>query len=477
MAGIARRIAKVATRGPTVTKALEGRAEKLLRESGETAFDPFAAPAKKPTKKQLELEAKKAGIRGVQERRQLQPGKNFQPLINPTEEELGAIRLQHGGHGSNLPPKELEAQLKETYVDPNIRANIPEPQPRTREQKALPRTVTPVQSPRIQDLIDNPAVRQRIMEAARAGESVSGWYDTTPLQKMFHDEFGPDEGQQRFSDFIGMVAGTSTGNKIGPNIRTASNYYNQKYGGGRDIAQDPFVRGLDVQERVGGDKDNPLYGPKYADVPAAYEVPPPLYGSDKQQTHMHNMNTQARGGGDVLGGGYDTMDNPKIAAFYENLMGNWQPTTIDKHAMRLGAMASGDPRFLTEQGAKQFEEMTTAGLPQEAIMAEMGKRATNWTDIPDTAKGEYDALEQYWNSIADEMGITPAQLQAQAWVGGGEQTGLGSPGITFMDAFKDRVRRTSIKHNIPPDQVLKLMMHGKMTLAELEGGGSGTMTG
>ena len=126
--------APASTRGPRATKALEGSAM---------------------TKKQRELEEKKERIRGVQERRQLQPGKNFQPLINPTEEELGALRLQHGGHGSNLSPRELEAQLKETYVDPNIRANIPEPQPRTREQRALPRTVTPVQSPRIYELLIN----------------------------------------------------------------------------------------------------------------------------------------------------------------------------------------------------------------------------------------------------------------------------------------------------------------------------------
>src|SRR4029077_20782427 len=166
------------------------------------------------------------------------------------------------------------------------------------------------------------------------------------------------------------------------------------------IAAQPFLRK--------GESKNPA---EY------YEVPPEGYGSDKQQTHMYNVNKYAKEGE------LSSMDNPKITAFFENLLGNWQPTTIDKHAMRLGAMASGDPRFLTEQGQKFLADMQKAGIPQEDIMRQLGERPTNWTDIPDTAKGEYDALEQYWNSIADEMGITPAQLQAQAWVGGGKQTG------------------------------------------------------
>jgi len=428
-------VALMAAKWGSVVKALEGRAAGV------------PAPPK-PTKKYLAEQAKQqAAERNRQTAidRGFQPGENRQPYIMPSEEELGGIRAEHGGYGANQPPE----VLKETYIDADIGDVLPEPGPRTRPQRALERKRTDVNSPRIQDLINNPNVRARIMEAARAGEGVSQWYDTTPLEQMFHKEFGPEEGANRFKDFIGFVAGTSTGNKIGPNIRTASNYYNQKYGGGRDIAEQPFLRK--------GMSDSPA---EY------YEVPPEGYGSDKQQTHMYNVNKFA------TEGELSSMDNPKIAAFYENLLGNWQPTTIDKHAMRLGAMASGDSRFLTPQGQASMEEMQRAGLQPEAIMRSLGEKPTNWTDIPDTAKGEYDALEQYWNSIAQEMGISPAQLQAQAWVGGGQQTVLGSAGITLMDAFKDRVRRTAIKNNIPPEQVIKLMMHGKMTLAELEGGGN-----
>jgi hypothetical protein len=172
------------------------------------------------------------------------------------------------------------------------------------------------------------------------------------------------------------------------------------------------------------------------------------------------------------GGLLSSTDNPKIAAFYENLMGNWAPTTVDKHAMRLSAMSSKDPRWLTEQGVKN----QAAGMSMDDLL----KQPTNWQDIPGRTGAEYGAVEGMWNDIAKEMGVSPAELQAMAWVGGGKQTGLGSPGVTFMDAFKDRIRRTAIRDNIPPEQVLKKMMRGELTLAMLPGAGGGdtsTMTG
>ena len=427
------------------TKAA-GKAAAKSKTSPYTLKKDEPKPARGPTKKERELQAKEEQKQRTVETLGLQPGANFQPSINPSEAELAAIRAKHGESGIERRPGDLleSAAGKPGYVDPNVGDILPATAPRTREQKLLQRRVAPATPrPEITEMIANPAVKARIMEAAKAGENVANWYDTTPLQQVFLKEFGPEEGQQRFEEFIGMVAGTSTGSDIGRNIKIGSNYFAQKYGGGRDAAANPYLRK--------GKDANPS---------SHYELPPEGYGAHMQQTHMHNVNNYAKGGG------LSAEDNPKIAAFYENLLGNWMPTTIDKHAVRLGAMASRDPRFLTPQGQEAMTQMSGAGLDQEAIMNSLLDRPTNWQDV--VATDQYPVIENYWNEIAKEMGIDPAQLQAQAWVGGGQQTGLGSPGVTFMDAFKDRIRRTSIRDNIPPEQVLKLMMHGKLTLAELE---------
>lgn len=420
-------------------KALERGGKKAVKAAEESPYKLKEKPPKPPTKKELAAQARAESEGRTISTYKLKKGENRQPFINPSAKEKAAIRKQYG-------PGIQGKEGPETIVDPAAIGDIlPAAGPRTRPQADLQRRPPPgVPAAKWAGMIANPAVRARIIEAAKAGESVADWYDTTSLQKAFHNEFGPEEGQRRYEDYIGMVAGTSTGSKIGQNIKIASNYFSQKYGGGRDPGVTPYLR---------RNREKPA-NPDY------YEVPPEGYGADKQQTHMHNVNTLG------LGGGLSPENNPKIAAFNENLLGNWQPTTIDKHAIRLGAMASRDPRFLSEQGQAAFAQMSQAGLDQNAAIENLLKQGTNWIDaIP---QSEYAAVEAFWDDIAKEMNIAPAQLQAQAWVGGGKQTGLGSPGVTFMDAFKDRIRRTSIRDNIPPDQVLKLMLHGKLTLAELE---------
>jgi hypothetical protein len=426
--------------------------DKVARDA--VVGDAIARETGKLTKAEREALEKRDRLNEVINRRQLAPGENVQPFVNPSEQELEAIRAQHGPN-----PIRGEPGPETVIGDISQTAKLfPAPSARTRPQQPLSRTTRTEMTPRAADLVNNPRVREAIKAAAEKGRAFQSWYDTTPLQELFVKEFGQQEGMQRFSDFIGMVAATSPENKIGSNIRTGSHYYAQKYGGGRQAAQDPYVRKLDVIHQAG-----PLQGQPKEGIPTpGYEVPPNPYGAKTQQTHMHQVNQYEQTGG------LSSFDNPKIAAFYENLMGNWVPTTIDKHAVRVAAMATRDPRWLTEQGTKAFNQMSAAGLPQEAIMDELQKTATNWVDIPDTAKGEYAAMEDMWNKTAKEMGVSPAELQAMAWIGGGQETGLKSAPATFMNAFADRIRRTSIRDNIPPDQVLKLMLHGKMTLAQLE---------
>lgn len=427
-----------------------GRAEKNVAEE-------IVAPVKKLTKAQRELQDRKATLNRTIASRGLSEGKNVMPLVNPTRDELAAIRAEHGGGVGGVKGTEKDLDVSSTSH------LFPEPSARTREQRPLDRTVRPEMTPRSADLVNNPAVRAAIKAAAEKGRDFQSWYDTTPLQAMFVKEFGQEEGMKRFSDFMGYIAATSPENKIGQNIKTGSHYYASKYGGGRDPAAEPYVRGIDTQQKIGEDPTGrSLYKPKFEDVPQSFEVPPEGYGAKTQQTHIGNVNQWD------ASGGLSSLQNPKIAAFYENLMGNWAPTTIDKHAVRVATMATKDPRWLTEQGQKSFDEMSGAGLQQDAIMTQLQNKATNWVDIPDTAKGEYAAMEDMWNQTAKEMGVSPAELQAMAWIGGGEGTGLKSVPATFMNAFMDRIRRTSIEHNIPPEQVLELMMHGKMTLAQLQ---------
>ena len=51
-------------------------------------------------------------------------------------------------------------------------------------------------------------------------------------------------------------------------------------------------------------------------------------------------------------------------------------------------------------------------------------RAAFWQAQPKA--NEYAAMENYYKSLGKELGLTPAQTQASAWVGGGDIMGLAS---------------------------------------------------
>ncbi len=88
---------------------------------------------------------------------------------------------------------------------------------------------------------------------------------------------------------------------------------------------------------------------------------------------------------------------------------------------------------------------------------------TMWAAKPNS--NEYAALEGYYKSIADELGITPAQVQASAWVGGGHITGLASAADeTFLHSFQGRVFNTAHHTGQTPAEVIKRMIRGEQPL-------------
>ena len=112
---------------------------------------------------------------------------------------------------------------------------------------------------------------------------------------------------------------------------------------------------------------------------ALNEPLPSPYGHIAQRLHVQNANN-------VLNeGGWPVLQNPKPASFVENLAGNQMPVTIDTHNIRL-------------------------------LGSELDK----------PAKTEYGFLERAQQEEAAKLGMTPAQYQASAWIGGGAETGLKS---------------------------------------------------
>jgi hypothetical protein len=164
--------------------------------------------------------------------------------------------------------------------------------------------------------------------------------------------------------------------------------------------------------------------------------------------------------------GWDPSKNPKPRSFVENLSGNQRPVTVDTHATRLPATIARDPRWLalSLKTEKDVPPISPKGMLDrgEISMDEALERPAFWDAIP--KKTEYGALERLYQDIARKKGMSPAQAQASAWVGGAESTGMQSGADPFLKVFEDRVRITAEKTGEPPEAVLRRFIRGEISL-------------
>jgi len=319
-------------------------------------------------------------------------------------------------------------------------------------------------SPRIIDALNDPLVVKGINETVDRGAELGGkeWYNTDPLFRRLVSSVGATNAPGEYARLMDIVAATSPRAKVQDNIRMAS-YYNYL-----------LKNGLPVPDK-----------------------PAPGYGSIAQKSHVRH----ARNIGQQ--GGWNVFENPKPASFSSNLQGNQQVSTIDTHNFRLPGIISRDPRFL----ATSIDELVKPGLndratiisdlmaqypnmqgadldafasklggekpkvtyrPQDWLesgsisMDEAVDRPSFWASAPqDNEYGYYEAWQQ---DQAKKMGMSPAQYQASMWVGGGEDTGLGSVAEPFLKTFEARIKYTADRLGVSPDIVMEKMLKGEMPL-------------
>jgi hypothetical protein len=282
-------------------------------------------------------------------------------------------------------------------------------------------------SDRMKDALADPQVGQALRAAVQKGvQSLpDSWYRTGPLYDVFKQELG-DAAPQAYERFMQMVASTSPRARVPDNVRTASYYYH-----------------LDQTGQPIPDK------------------PAPGYGSLAQKLHRQNVIN-------VQNGGMNPLQNPKPTSFVENLLGNETPVTIDTHNFRMLGQASKDPRFLATSVEGSDFNPRKAFAEGNLTMDEALKHPTYWESAPN--KNEYGAYEAYQQQQAKKMGMTPAEWQEKMWVGGGEETGLGSDTETFLRTVAKRVQYTAIRLGVDPQVVLQKFVKGEIPLLGIGAG-------
>lgn len=293
-------------------------------------------------------------------------------------------------------------------------------------------------SARVVDAFNNPKVIKGFKYYVKKGAEAlpDNWYANDPVFKVYQQEWGP-LAEEKFFQQMGYQAATSTGSAVPDNIRTGS-YYNWMAEQGI-----PFP-------------------PK----------PDPGYGSKYQGSHLRTAQ-------DLLTqGGVDPLANPKRASFTENLVGNENQLTADKHFVRLLGMLTEDPRWLktTARVSRNGQEVDIK--PQQLFnegkltMEDALKDPMVWEEAPND--NEYKYMEDNFRKlVAKPLKYTVADTQGKAWVGAAEKTGMASPAATWAQLLRQRIQYTADRLNVDPQVILRKFVRGEIPLLEIGGAAAG----
>jgi len=273
------------------------------------------------------------------------------------------------------------------------------------------------------------------------------FYYTGPVLEGLEDKAGlsTKEAVQHMEDWSGQGSATS------PRTKTPSNLRNASYLLWRDRQGFP----LDAETRA----------------------------AEGNLSGFPMMDMHANLGRGFAEGTHDYWRNPKPGTFQGNWAGNMADVTGDTHYIR-GTLGKLDdiykgqlPRewFTSDEAFKAYKDRggfapgklpydLSDKLPHEAIKGR--KRQT-----------EYGILTEPGYIAARQLGIAPAEAQAQMWFHYGPRTGLRSPESSIPDLLNSQIEETARATGLHPEKILQFWSRGRIPLAANEGTPSSSAVG
>ena len=360
----------------------------------------------------------------------------------------------------------------------------------------------PARMDRLTSMLDDPnhGIHDRVRGYVSKGQELGGedWYNTEELRSWFVDELGEELGDSRWREYINAVGHTSTGSSVPSNLRNASLYY----------MLEPADR-LRVADMV---KNTPRTTPRMAVEALGIDVPNmPVkygYGHKMQATQAGNVANAERGlwdrdAADDLTGAALTKQlsaNSKVKGFLNNLLGDDTNIAADKHFMRVLAMSDGGTDFLSGQAelsaanrenlrgrygnaldaytvtrtkdGKTFTNVNLSKAAKDGVITDtdaFSEMPTAWEDMPKAT--EYKALENVAQRLAAQQGMTPAQFQANLWMGAGDVTGLADESQgTFMELFRRTADKRAAERGVTRTDQIRDFINKAAPMAIVGGG-------
>jgi hypothetical protein len=338
-----------------------------------------------------------------------------------------------------------------------------------REQKDLPRMPTvdkaraanksPKYNERMQDLLDSPTARKKVDSLINKGKDLNmkEWYGTEPLRQVAMDAGRTPE---QFESLMAQLASASQRNPVDKQNQMGSYLYHLSETG--QLPENSLLLTNKLKKALKED-------PSLAEGRQLVELPTG-YGSLAQGDIFNRAVMIGQGKiGEAL------PPNKKLGTFYENLLGNLQPVTVDVNAVRGPIIERGDPRWLTSKLVEKDEtgKVINSYKPREMLesgemtLREAKQRPGFWEAAP--SGSEYAGFEELWQRGAKRHNVAPAEAQALGWYGSADVTALKTKPENYVDNLERLIKRTAEQTGKSPTEVMNDMVTGKGFLRK-EGG-------
>jgi hypothetical protein len=330
-----------------------------------------------------------------------------------------------------------------------------------REQKDLPRMPmvdkaraegkSPKYNERMQDLLDSPKARKKVDNLINKGKdlNVQEWYGTEPLRQV---ALNAGRTPEQFESMLAQFASASQRNPVDKQNQMGSYLYHLSETG--QLPENSLLLTNKLKKAL---KEDPslAQGRQLVELPTGY--------GSLAQGDIFNRAVMI-GQGDIAGA---LPPNKKLGTFYENLLGNVKPVTVDVNALRGPIIEQGDPRWLTSKLVEKDEtgkiinsykprEMYNSG---EMSMREAQQRPGFWEAAP--SGSEYAGFEELWQRGAKRHGVEPAEAQALGWYGSADVTALKTKPENYVDNLERLIKRTAEQTGKSPTEVMNDMVTGK----------------
>ena len=330
-----------------------------------------------------------------------------------------------------------------------------------RQQKDLPRmpkvdkaraaNKSPEYTERMQDLLDSRSVRGKVDTLINKGKDLgmTEWYGTEPLRQVAMDLGRTPE---QFESLMAQLASASQRNPVDKQNQMGSYLYHLSETG--QLPENSLLLTNKLKKALKED-------PSLAEGRQLVELPQG-YGSLAQGDIFNRAVMIGQGNiGEAL------PPNKKLGTFYENLLGNLEPVTVDVNAVRGPIITQGDPRWLTSKLVEKDDtgkvinsykprEMYESG---EMSMREAKQRPGFWEAAP--SGSEYAGFEDLWQRGARRHGVKPAESQALGWYGSADVTALKTKPELYVDNLERLIKRTAEQTGKSPTEVMNDMVTGQ----------------